>query len=39
MKIKKCPPFTHDYDPRAHGIRGRLGFFKVCRRCGNVRII
>lgn len=32
MKIKKCLPFMHDYR-RNHGILGRLGFFKICRKC------
>ncbi len=38
MKGKKCLPLMHSYE-RPHGRRGMLGFFKICRKCGNTRII
>jgi hypothetical protein len=37
-KIKKCPPFMHDYT-RAHGTLGKLGFFKICRKCWHSPLI
>lgn len=38
MKVKKCLPFMHSYT-RSHGIMGRLGFFKICRKCGHSPLI